>query len=364
MLPGAGATTFTTLKTQFRALVAPAPLFPNAVAATDTVTIGGAGTVDSYDGSASGVDVGGINTVFFPGQITTPFSPAAPNRGAAATIASTSTGSTAIAGGTGTIQGYLAAPSATLAPHAPTHSFSGILRGGASGSGIDLTRVSRSPFVPMPMVSPAIPQIGLNMMGVTLPPILNLGTPGSPVPTAFYFDLLVMQAGSLTELNINGPVLLMIDRSLTINSGSIRINSTGSLTLYFGRNLRLEASGGGFVNRNPSAANPDPKNLFIVGGGLFNRFLYINNPPLPAPSPPSFTGVVYLPLHRDTISLTIAAGVTLRGALSAKRILFSGAANVSYDTSLRYAKIPWLEQIYQVTELRELTNSAERIVLP
>lgn len=365
VLPGAGATTFTTLKTQFRALVAPAPLFPNAVAATDTVTIGGAGTVDSYDGSASGVGVGGINTTFTYNQTSSPFTASAPNLGAAATIASTSTASTAIAGGTGTIQGYLAAPSATTAPYAPTSSFNGILRGGSTGTGIDLTRLSRSPFVPQPQILPAIQHTWLP--GPNAPPdypswpaTINLGTPGSPIPSSYYYNASVTLSSTWpTTLNINGPVILFLNGDLRVNTGGvIRINSTGSLVVYSTARLRVESGGNGIVNRNPTTADPDPKNLVILGDTISTATQYINY------AGASFSGVVYLPNTTTANGLRIASGVTIVGALSAKEITFSGAANVRYDTSLRYARIPGVEQIYQTTELRELTNPAERIVLP
>ena len=353
VLPGAGATTFTTLKTQFRALVAPAPLFPNAVAATDTVTIGGAGTVDSYDGSVSGVGVGGINTNFTYNQTSSPFTASAPNLGAAATIASTSTASTAIAGGTGTIQGYLAAPSATTAPYAPTSSFNGILRGGSTGTGIDLTRLSRSPFVPQPAFLRPIQHTALS---TAMPVNVFLGTPGAPTPSVYYIG------GSPTigtNVFINGPVILYVNGFLRVNNGdTIYINSTGSLVVYSINRLRVESTSGGIINRSPSSANPDPKNLVIVSETTSSSTTYISY------AGAAFTGVVYMRDTAATAGLRIASGVTIVGALSAKEITFSGAANVRYDTSLRYARIPGVEQIYQITELRELTNPAERIVLP
>ena len=65
-----------------------------------------------------------------------------------------------------------------------------------------------------------------------------------------------------------------------------------------------------------------------------------------------------------TSTLTIASGVTIYGALSAMNITFSSEATVHYDTSLRYATISGVDQPWAVAEWRELTDPAERAVLP
>jgi hypothetical protein len=52
------------------------------------------------------------------------------------------------------------------------------------------------------------------------------------------------------------------------------------------------------------------------------------------------------------------------GAVSANKIAYSVDANLHYDTSLRYAAIPGVDQPYLITEWRELTDPAEQVVLP
>jgi hypothetical protein len=85
-------------KTQLRALLAPAPLFPNAAGATSDLTITtGTGTVDSYDSK-----LGAYN------QTTSPFTPSAPNVSDSAVLAAA--GALAV-NGTTHVKGYLAAPS-------------------------------------------------------------------------------------------------------------------------------------------------------------------------------------------------------------------------------------------------------------
>src|SRR5205814_1328894 len=86
------------IKTQLRAVVAPAPLFPNAVAAnSSTITANSGGTVDSYDSTSGttgsqggGTTVGGFsNSGTYAGQVGT-------STNYSAVIASTYSSGTAI----------------------------------------------------------------------------------------------------------------------------------------------------------------------------------------------------------------------------------------------------------------------------
>ena len=50
--------------------------------------------------------------------------------------------------------------------------------------------------------------------------------------------------------------------------------------------------------------------------------------------------------------------------LPPRKITFSSEANLHYDTSLRYATFHGIDAPYMITEWRELTDPAERAVLP
>ena len=320
--------------TQLRATIAPAPLFPNAIAAANGVTVGaGAGTVDSYDASKAAYSSPG---------------------GFGATIASSYTTNPAVnITGTTAVQGYLAAPSASTTPYAPLYSSGGTVKGAASGStSIDLTRISRSPFIPNYAIQTAIQHTAVPG---TLPTTLNIGTPGAPTPSIYYDT---SSWTLVTVVNINGPVILYVSASIRVTTGNININSTGSLVVYLTGRFRVESGSGGIINRSPSSANPDPKNLVILGDSAASTTQYYNYTTNP------FYGVIYLPNTTTATGLTIASGVTNYGALSAKKITFSGAASLHYDTSLRSASFTGVDQPYAIIQWRELTDQTERAILP
>jgi len=322
------------VKSQSRAVLAPAPLFPNAIAATNTVSIGsGSGTVDSYDSS--------LGAYASPG-------------GYSAVIASTYSTSTAVTiAGTTAVQGYLAAPWGTTAPR---YSTGGAVKG-ANTPGtttIDLNRISRSPYVPQFGIQGAIQHLALPDLTT-----LNLGTPGAPTPS-IYYDTAPFPGA--TTVNINGPVVWYVDGNFRLKAGDkINVNSPGSLTVYLtGDNsgcLRVESGSGGIINRSPSSANPDPKNLVILGDTSDNGtqyYSYTTNP---------FYGVIYLPNTTTTTGLTIASGATIYGALSATKITFSAGANFHYDTSLRHATFTGVDQPHEIAEWRILPVT-EQATLP
>lgn len=339
------------VKTQLRATTSPAALLPNAVATTDTLTIGGAGTVDSYDGSVTSIDSRGHYEVYDWDQNDAPFTPTNKNNSFAATLASSFSGGTAINGGTGTIQGYLAAPADTIT-YAPWQSFAGTLKGTSTGSGIDLKRITRSPFIPQFDIFSSIVQTALP--ATTPYTTLNLGTPGSPVPTYYSEGTLLIG----TTININGPVILRMTGNLRITTGEIiNIYAPGSLlvTMPLSTNGRLmvDALSYGFKNWTK-----DPRKLIILSDTTSTGTQYYNDTDNP------FYGVIYLPNIAATDGITIADNVTIYGAISANKVRFMGAANVHYDTSLRYATFPGIDTPFQLDQWRELTDPAERAVLP
>lgn len=322
------------IKTQLRATLAPEPLFPNAAGAnSSTLNITGGGTVDSYD---SATDANAASPGF------------------SAVLASNYSSGTAITISSTTVNGHLAAPSSSSSPFTPLYASGGTIKGAASPTtpNIDLTRVSRSPYIPVFDIQTPIQQTSLP---TTLPTTLNLGSPGAATPSVYYYSTnLSIDAGE--TININGPVILKINGYLRCNGGTLNINTTGSLVTYFTSYLRVYGSSGGFKNRTK-----DPSKLVLLGNASTNLANYLI---LPTTIPTEFYGVIYMPATTATLGLDIRTGNRLFGAISAREITFSSEATLHYDTSLRYATIPGVAQPYAITEWRELTNSTERVTMP
>jgi hypothetical protein len=346
-----------TIKTQLRATIAPSPLFPNALAASSTLTINGGGTIDSYDST--------VGTY------------ASQTPGYSAVLAAAGTTSPAVTVTSTTVNGYVAAPSSSTSPYAPMWSYGGsaILRGTSSGTGIDVTRVSRSPAIPN---FDCLPSGGLSAAfsagtfykgtQISAPSVadstLNLGTPGAITPSIYYYDAgLRLQSGDSNyykTVNINGPVILYTNGYLRAQTnGSIIVNDTGSAEIHVGTNLRAYSGCGGFINRTK-----DPKKLTLIGDGSTTTQSYLYPFTDPSGLDNSFYGTIYLPNTTATGGLTIYTGVVIYGALSAKNITFDQEATVHYDTSLRYATTPGVDQPWAIAEWRELTDSNDRAALP
>lgn len=304
------------IKTQIRASLAPAPLFPNAAGATDTLTIStGSGVVDSYDSTQ-----------------------AAYNSGSAGSSAVLAAGSSLAINGTTAIKGYLAWPSP------PAGISSGTTINGQTLS-VDKSRVSRSPYIPQFDIKSVAGGTLLTLASTT-----TIGTPGATTPSVYYYPT-DLNLDNIT-LNINGPVILDVQGYLRVhNGGKIVIASTGAAEIHFSGRLRIQASGSGIDNRTL-----DPRKLILIGtatGGTDHKYSATAVP---------FYGAIYMPF--STTPLTIDSGVTIYGTLSAKNITFSNEATLHYDTSLRSATFGGVDQPYAITEWRELTDATERAVLP
>ncbi len=368
------------IKIQLRATIAKAPLFPNAAAATSTLTLSSTGTVDSYDGTVYGKTSAGAESAYLydqPSPLQPPFGNSTPfaknNISYSAVLASTSTSSPAITITNATIKGYVAALSSTSAPYAPLWAYSGsaILTGTVSGTGIDLTRVSRSPSIPqfetLPSGGLAAAFTALNFpKGTALPTsdtIINIGTPGAVTPSRYYYN------GNLTlglpppfrTLNINGPVILYINGDLrmvgdsspppSLVNGAIIISSTGSAEIHVAGGFKVDGASEGITNNSTN-----PKTLIIICDTTASTTHYYNEGVNP------FYGVLYAP-NSTAVQFT-NLNTTTYGAISAKKIDFTVQATLHYDTSLRYATFGGIDTPFSITESRELTDQTERITLP
>ncbi len=342
-LAGSGST-----KTQLRATIAPAPLFPNAVASTSTLTITtGTGTVDSYDNSLGTTYASQI------GNTSTNYS---------AVLAAASTLSIT---GTTAVKGYLAWPS----PPAGISTDSTIY--GPSSPltpKMDTSRVSRSPFIPQfstlpgPSLASAFGSANF-LQGTQITSsygsTISIGTAGATTPAVYYFngslDIGTNSGYDLTAINIVGPIKLYVNGNLRIRTGgAINITSTGSAEIHCTGYIRTYSGSPGFQN-----STLDSKKLILISDSSSTSTTYL----AAAPNPLPFYGLIYMPNTTATLGYDVRTGVQIYGAISAKKITFSSEATVHYDTSLRYAKISGVDQPYAITDWREL-DGTERITLP
>lgn len=364
---------------QLRAPIAPAPLFPNAVAATATVnaqysTTGG--TVDSYDGNISTFAAGGTYNSFTHNQTSSPFAVARPNLSYAAIIAAGSTTSPAVTLNNTTVKGYVAARSAATTPYAPMWSkgTNATLTGTSATGSVDLTRVSRSPSIPQFDIIPATGlatafSVGNLPKGIPLPmeTSVQIGTPGAPTPTRYYYDGTLTIGGggatSITTLNIIGPVIIYINGDLrmtstsgTTNIGTIMISQSGSAEIHFSGGIKVDSGSAGIIN---NARNT--RSLVLISDNSASTLQYYGEGTNP------LYGVLYIPKTTATDGLYFNYNETnttvLYGAVSATNVSFRNNMIVHYDTSLRYATIPGVDQPYTVTELRELAPT-EQATMP
>lgn len=402
VLPDSGSTT---IKTQLRAMVAPAPLFPNALGAADRVTLATTGTVDSYNApltaawsNSTAYRVGdvvrsgaGPTYTFYRCKAahtnqavtnTTYWSPSPANAlGFSAVIAGGNTTSTGVSVISTLIGGYISVKSSSSSPYAPqvslaTGSAVKLLNSDgsntsphATATNVDQTRISRSPFVPDFDIQSVtgggtLPSTGTNYLpdGAT-----TLGTAGASAPSVYNISG-TWDGGSLYSgvylsdtadtLTINGPVILNVTGTLYTSSGRIIINTTGSLEVYFTGQLWI-GSGATSGIQNKTL---DPKKCVLVGTSTANtsgsHYYWSTDP---------FYGVIYMP----DAYVSTWTNVNIYGAISAKNIIFpstSGSVNehLHYDTSLRTAGSvgTYIDQPYKISELRELTDPSEKITLP
>ncbi len=332
-IPGRQAVT-----TQLRATLGVASLFPNAVAASERVNFSSGttgGLIDSYDATA-----GDYN------QTSAPFSASSPNRTALATLAGGNASSNAVMFTQGTLQGYVAAPPAVTPPHNPQAAFGSgaIVRGGSTGSGVDNSRISRSPYIPRHSLQSVT---GGTTLSVSSNSTTTIGTPGATTPSIYVINgNLDLNSGGL--LRIIGPVVLNVKGRLYTNGGLIEISQTGSATIHFSGQLYVGSSTSSGIDNKTK----DPKKLTLIGTSTANtsdsHYLWSRIP---------FYGTIYMP----NAHLTIWNNVEIFGALSARNITFPYKPTLHYDTSLQHVHTSGTESPYLIREWRELLTDAERI---
>jgi hypothetical protein len=341
------------VKTQLRATLAPAPLFPNAAGAITSLTANGStssATVDSYDSTTGsyGSQVGSSTNFSAVLAVTSPAANTDFN------INNTQ------------VKGFIAAPS-DASTYAPlwTKSGSAVLTGTLTGIDVDLTRVSRSPNVPQVATWPTGTG-GLASYWGTVPKgtalalssTINIGTPGATTPSRYNVSGdLTIDGTTVSVMNINGPVILYIQGDLTLGGATanvININSTGSAEIHVGDGIKINQTSGGIVNKTL-----DPKKLILIGdtfGSETQNYTDGDN---------DFYGVIYLPNTTNPSGFYNSnSSVEIYGAVSAKKITYSGAdMNIHYDTSLRHATFGGVDQPWAVSDWRVLP-ATEQATMP
>lgn len=363
----------TTSRTQLRALVAPAPLFPSAIGSASTVTVGGGGTVESYDASVRAQNPSGTPAVYgYNETANAPFNTTGnANIGWRAVIAAAGTSFPSISLTRTTVKGYLATASNTSGPlHSVGTSGSVKSNSSPASPNVDTSRVSRSAYVPTFDILPAgglaaafsssnfprglsIPTTGGFTSGAVF-----LGTPGAATPSRyFYNDDLVINGSTITTVNFLGPTVLYVNGNLRITgSGSAMINvyPAGSAEIHVAGSLMVDPAGNGIDNKTL-----DPKKVILLcdSAGTGSQYFSEGAQPL--------YGVIYAPNTTNSTGFNFgnASTTTHYGAVSARKINFANNATVRYDTSLRYATFGGVDQPYTVTQWREL-DTTERATMP
>lgn len=372
------------IHTQFRAEIAPASLFPNAVAASTAVTLSAAAIIDSYDSNipydptypatAEPSNIVWSSSASYPvGAVVnsagllyrciqansnkTPASNAAywvRPAGYSAVVTGGNTSSTAVTVTSARINGYVAAPSNTASPYAPRTSFgtSAVLTGSALSTVTPTTKVDNSRVIR----NDFIPQFSINTpstSGSTALPNTNathnLGTAGASSPTVYYYNGNLNITDSRTYV-INGPVQIVVNGYYyqSLNGGSAKIqitnNTSAKLEMFIAGDIAIY--GNGIENLTYS-----PKTCAIYGTTTATA------PDMSTTMP--FYGVVYLPNG----NFKVVGAQNLFGAFSAKNITFSAAAIMHYDTTLRTTAFTGADIPFAITSWRELIAPSEQLTL-
>lgn len=341
------------LRTQLRAEFTPAPLFVNAIGATNTsstsVSFASAtGTVDSYN---SGINPG-ASSYTSPTQV-----------GTLSNYSAVVAGPSVTASGATTISGYVSVKGTAF-----SYTSSTIVKGTSATPTpkVQLSRVGSNPYVPTFDVRSISGGSAINGTGNLSDGATSIGTAGATTPTIYNitgtYDSGYLYSGLYLEessdvLTIDGPVILNVTGPLYTNGGRIVISSTGSLEIRFTGQLYIgnsSATGGGIDNQTY-----DPKKVLIVGTNSttssgYNYFWQRRD----------FYGRLYMP-NAYIHMWNSGYDRQFYGAILGRNVYFNHTATVHYDLSLQNGSGTgtFIDSPMQVTSWRELTDPTERISL-
>ena len=323
---------------QLQATANYAPLFPNLLGATGTITFDAASTATIYS----------YNSTLGTYGSQTP--------GATAVVAATGD----LSVGNANIAGYAATPG-TL-----TRGAGADLDGVSPAVGWDSTRASTNAFVPQFDITPpaggsavSTPYPVSGNSGPSYPWSRTIGTAGGGTEIwTIAGDLYLGQSQSLT---IAGPVRLYINGLIYVYNGTaggqIIINNSGNASLELHCVTGLYLAGQGIDNKTK-----DPKKcvVFYSGtgpsgyfDGTYNLTMNYNTT--------EFFGAVYAP----NCDLILGTNPTdFNGAISARTIRVLGSPTLRYDKNLRNVSFNGTTKFYTLSSWTELVDDATRVTLP
>jgi Tfp pilus assembly protein PilX len=302
------------------------PVFVNAVAATTgNVKFKQAGTVDSYDSRGGPYTTGGFSAVVLSQNTTSFF-------GGSVTL------NNAI------LQGYVSGFD-TFSPNSInwlSYSSGAEVLGQSTlpPTTIDSTRLITNPLPYQPLFSEFIPATTPTPIAINIStmPKMTLGTAGAVYPSVYMVNGDVSISGS-AELQINGPVILLVGGSFYLNPNSgdnaqivindILMTNNASLEIHMtspsgSGNLTINGPlGAGITNTN--LVNPYPKRLAFLGTNDTTGILQIGtlNP---------LYGVFYFPNNL----ITVNGNAAIFGSLVAEGVTFINSPTIHYDVALRF----------------------------
>lgn len=339
------------IRTQVRAEFVPAPLFVNAIGATNTASTSvsfasATGTVDSYNSDINP----GATSYTSPTQV-----------GTLSNYSAVVAGPSVTASGATTISGYVAVNGTAFSSASST-----IVKGSSATPTPKVTssRVVSNPYVPTFDVRSISGGSLINGTGYLADVATSLGTPGAATPTIYnitatydggYLYSGLYLSDSSDVLTINGPVVLNVTGTLYLNNGRIVVSPTGSLEVRFTGQLFLGYPGSGGIENQTY----DPKKLLIVGTNSttssgYNYFRQRGD----------FYGRLYMPnahIHFWNYSYRRQ----FYGAILGRIVRFEHSVDVHYDLSLRNVSGTgtFIDSPMEITSWRELTDPAEQISL-
>ena len=337
-----GDTTTRTLQ----ASTAPAPLFGNAIASSESyVSFTAGGTVDSWNSDPD-------NNPATPAVAYSFTAGAAANYDAV--VAGCTNGTYGVVLTQATVRGYVATFGLPVS-YSTSGSPPGKVLGPstAAATNVDTTRLGKSAFVPLANVfSVTLPSTSGPNFGGLLNNLLTLVSTLLALPagtdTLEFNGTLTINGTPLLAPNlvISSPTKLIIDGDLAIaqgllTTGKITITSTGSLELFVTGDLTI--GGDGFDNQTN-----DPKKLAIycTGGSTTDSVEYNTTR--------SFCGVIFC----ENKPIDIKQNATFSGALLSREFVrFSGSATAPvfhYDTALRQTRFSAVATPYVLQQVTEL----------
>ena len=199
------------------------------------------------------------------------------------------------------------------------------------------------PATPAP---PVITATGGQYLHVTQNTTITLGSSASTTPTYYYFT---DNGGTLslsenTVLQVNGPVVLVVQRGLNI-SGYAKIlmaaNPNAKLTVYASENINIS----GTLTLNDK---PESQRLMIYGCGAGGQNIAIGGNV-------AFTGI----FHGPDWNVNLNSGANWSGAMLARYVNFSNSPGFHYDTALAGSGSGVQVQSWQI--LREASRRDTRV---